>query len=190
MRFDDLFDDLESQLEAEQSAEERDVLAEEERFRLGRLDLRDRLLRAPRSLELRLREGTIIRMDRVAIGKDWCSGQLRGGGADGAGCIVPLHAIGGVRGGRETMLASLEETRESTPLTVRLSLGFAIRDLARRRVAVEVRCPTPIQGTFDRVGRDHADLAIHEAGTSRSERNVRGYEIVPFAAIDWIRIPD
>lgn len=44
MRWDDLFDDLESQLEQELGAEDVDLLAEEERLRLGRLTLRDRLL--------------------------------------------------------------------------------------------------------------------------------------------------
>ena len=51
MRWDHLFDDLESQLEQELGAEEADLLAEEERLRLGRLALRDRfralLARAP-----------------------------------------------------------------------------------------------------------------------------------------------
>ena len=42
VRFEDLFDDLESQLEAELGAEQRDLEAEEERFRIGRLELRDR----------------------------------------------------------------------------------------------------------------------------------------------------
>jgi len=44
MRWDSLFDDLESQLEQELGAEEGDLLAEEERLRLGRLTLRDRLV--------------------------------------------------------------------------------------------------------------------------------------------------
>lgn len=44
MRWDDLFDDLESQLEREMTAEELDLEAEEERLRLGRLSVRDRLV--------------------------------------------------------------------------------------------------------------------------------------------------
>jgi hypothetical protein len=43
MRWDNLFDDLESQLEQELSAEEIDLQAEEERLRLARLGIRDRL---------------------------------------------------------------------------------------------------------------------------------------------------
>ena len=43
MRWDNLFDDLESQLEQELTAEEVDLQAEEERLRLARLGIRDRL---------------------------------------------------------------------------------------------------------------------------------------------------
>jgi hypothetical protein len=48
MRWDSLFDDLESQLKQELTAEEVDLQAEEERLRLARLGIRDRL----RSLHL------------------------------------------------------------------------------------------------------------------------------------------
>ena len=44
MRWDSLFDDLEGQLAREKSLEETDLAAEEERLRLGRLDLRERLI--------------------------------------------------------------------------------------------------------------------------------------------------
>ena len=44
MRWDRLFDDIESQLERELSAEELDLAAEEERVRLARLGMRDRLV--------------------------------------------------------------------------------------------------------------------------------------------------
>lgn len=194
MRFDDLFDDLESQLEAELGAHERDTLAEEERFRVGRLELQDRLRAAPRSLDLRLRTGERLRIERLAIGKDWLSGTIRDGAVDGAGCIVPTRSIVGVRLDDDAVARSLEvdatqQRGPQPPLAARLSLGFALRDLARRRSAVELRCPTPLHGTIDRVGRDHLDLAIHEPGTSRHPRHVVGMEIVPFAAIDWMRLP-
>ncbi|MDI1335854.1 MAG: hypothetical protein PSU94_06675, partial [Lacunisphaera sp.] len=44
MRWEHLFDDLESQLEQELTAEELDLEGEEERLRLGRLSVRDRLV--------------------------------------------------------------------------------------------------------------------------------------------------
>ncbi|MFC7431034.1 MULTISPECIES: hypothetical protein [unclassified Agrococcus] len=193
MRFDDLFDDLESQLEAELGAHERDTLAEEERFRVGRLELLDRLRAAPRSLDLRLRTGERLRIERLAVGKDWLSGTRRESGAGGAGCIVPLRAIAGVRLDDDALVRSLEPGAQhgapAPQLAGRLSLGFALRDLARRRAPVELRCPTPLHGTIDRVARDHVDLAIHEPGSSRHPHHVVGVELVPFAAIDWVRLP-
>ncbi|QCR18734.1 hypothetical protein [Agrococcus sp. SGAir0287] len=193
MRFDDLFDDLESQLEAELGAHERDTLAEEERFRVGRLELVERLRAAPRSLDLRLRSGERLRIERLAVGRDWLSGTIRDVGGDGAGCIVPMRSIAGVRLDDDAVTRSLASAPAPhgapPPLAARLSLGFALRDLSRRRAAVEVRCPAPLHGTIDRVARDHLDLAIHEAGTTRHPRHVVGVELVPFAAIDWVRLP-
>lgn len=194
MRFDDLFDDLESQLEAELGAHERDTLAEEERFRVGRLELQERLRAAPRSLDLRLRSGERLRIERLAVGRDWLSGTIRDGAADGAGCIVPTRSIAGVGLDDDAVLRSLEvddvpPRGAQPPLAARLSLGFALRDLARRRAPVELRCPSPVHGTIDRVARDHLDLAIHEPGTARHPRRVVGVELVPFAAIDWVRLP-
>lgn len=192
MRFDDLFDDLESQLEAELGAHERDALAEEERFRVGRLEVRDRLALAPRTLDLRLRTGERLRIERLALGKDWLSGTIRDGGEADAGCIVPLRSIVGVRLDDDAVLRSLSvppTPPASRPLAERLSLGYALRDLARRRARVELHCPSPLHGTIDRVARDHLDLAMHEPGTSRHPRSVVGVELVPFAAIDWVRLP-
>src|SRR5258708_1844617 len=67
MRWDNLFDDLESQLEQELGAEEGDLLAEEERLRLGRLTLRDRVVAmtppgdgAAQQLKLAMRDGTLL----------------------------------------------------------------------------------------------------------------------------------
>lgn len=189
MRFDDLFDDLESQLEAELGAEERDTLAEEERFRVGRLELRDRLVRAPGVLDLTLSAGARLRIERQQVGRDWVSGTVLDGGPVGADCIVPVHAVVGLRLEQAAVQASLEEPRQQG-LTSRLSLGFALRDLARRRVAVELRCPDPVHGTLDRVGRDHCDLAMHEAGTPRRQAAVTGVQVVPFSAIQWVRVVD
>jgi hypothetical protein len=192
VRFDDLFDDLESQLEAELGSQERDVLAEEERFRVGRLELADRLRAAPRTLDLRLRTGERLRIERLAIGRDWLSGTIRDGGAAGAGCIVPMRSIVAVRLDDDALVRSLEPAAAppgAPPLAARLAVGFVLRDLSRRRAPVELRCPAPLHGTIDRVARDHLDLAVHEPGSPRHPRNVVAVELVPFAAIDWVRLP-
>ena len=60
-----------------------------------------------------------------------------------------------------------------------------LRDLARRRRSVEVLLRTGIRctGTFDRVGRDHADLAVHPEHEARRAGAVQQLRLVPFAQI-------
>ena len=63
--------------------------------------------------------------------------------------------------------------------------------------ALGVRSPPPIVevttadgilvGTIDRVGRDHLDLAVHEAGTARRESAVRDVLMLPIERIVIVR---
>ncbi|MGM1030307.1 MAG: hypothetical protein ACQEWM_10665 [Actinomycetota bacterium] len=188
MRFDDLFDDLESQLEAELGAERRDLDAEEERFRVGRLELRDRIAAAPRQLDLALRGGARLRIRRMALGRDWLNGIVVEGAPADTGALVPLHAIASVTLDADGTAASLRPAAERD-LQARLSFAFALRDLARRRATVMLEGPMPLTGTIDRVGRDHLDLAEHEPGQPRRLGTVRSWRIVPFSSFDWVRMP-
>ncbi|SDR79591.1 hypothetical protein SAMN04489719_0797 [Agrococcus carbonis] len=188
VRFEDLFDDLESQLEAEFGAERRDLEAEEERFRIGRLELRDRIAAAPRLLDLSLRSGARLRMRRMALGRDWLNGVVLEGAPAETGAVVPLHAIVGIELDGDGAAASLRQP-QAGDLQARLSFAFALRDLARRRAPVILEGPTPVAGTIDRVGRDHLDLAVHEPGEHPRLGTVRSWRIVPFTAFDWVRLP-
>src|SRR3954471_11934978 len=85
MRWDNLFDDLESQLEQELGAEEGDLLAEEERLRLRRLTIRDRVTAMTRpgegiseQLRLGLRDGSAVTVAVGSVGRDWLVGELIG----------------------------------------------------------------------------------------------------------------
>lgn len=187
MRFDDLFDDLESQLEAELGAASREVADEEERFRVGRLELRDRL-RAVDALDVSLRSGTRLRVKTMSIGRDWVSGEVLDGAADGTGAVIPLSAIAAVRYDEAAAIASTAPAEERIRLADRLSLGYVLRDFARRRIWVGVEGASPVGGTVDRVGRDHFDVAVHEYGSIRARGNVAHIAVVPFAAVDWIRL--
>ena len=71
-----------------------------------------------------------------------------------------------------------------------MNLGFVMRDLVRRRVAVDVHLSQwrMLAGTIDRAGADHLDIALHEPGTPRRAGEVTGHRIVPFAAVAWIRL--
>lgn len=193
MRWDKLFDDLESQLEREISAEELDLGIEEERLRLGRLGLRDRLLGLVESdLGVILLDGARLRVRPVTIGRDWFSADLVAESGRRSQCIVPLSAVAGLSLSTEQVAESLRPVREEQAhpsLSARLGLTFVLRDLCRRRRALQLVLSTgEVHGTIDRVGRDHLDLAVHEAGAARRDSAVTELRIVPLAAVLLVRL--
>jgi hypothetical protein len=184
VRWDDLFADLEGQLEQELGAEDLDLAAEEERLRLGRLSLRDRIAALTgEELGVELRDGTRMPIRVETIGRDWISGTTAGGRP--RACIVPLEAIGAVLPPSDRVRGSLAvPTEHPDALSRRLGLAFVLRDLCRRRSAVDlVTGSRALHGTIDRVGRDHLDLAEHDPGEQRRPGAVRGVRIVPFAQV-------
>ncbi|MBX3092532.1 MAG: hypothetical protein KF801_08475 [Cryobacterium sp.] len=197
MRWNNLFDDLESQLEHELSAEDIDVRVEQERLRLGRLSLRDRLLSLHDQSEgtgftVRVEVGGILlRIAPSGFGKDWVSGSLIDETSRKLQVIVPFRSIGGVVLDRNQSSSSLRDRNSSPPggLSDRLGLTFVLRDLARRRCELDlVTASGTFHGTIDRVGRDHCDLAVHEAGTPRRESAVSHYRIVPIDQLLLVRL--
>jgi hypothetical protein len=199
MRWDDLFDDLESQLEQELTAEEVDLQAEEERLRLARLGLRDRLRSlssAPathdRSLQLLLADSSRVTVLPATFGRDWMAGELLEQSGKRPPCVVALDAIDSATLTRDQVLQSLGGTgidESPSSLSARLGMPFVLRDLCRRRQPVELRLRHgQLHGTIDRVGRDHVDLAVHEPGTPRRESAVREYRIVRLSQIVLLRL--
>jgi hypothetical protein len=212
MRWDNLFDDLESQLEHELGVEDLELRVEEERLRLGRLSLRDRLRAASgvdagrhRAIRLWLVDGSTMLLRPMTFGRDWLSGDLVADEYDRAGsqvasarALVPLDAIASVGLDDEQLVESLQaepdvdasRTPEESPRLIdRLGLAFALRDLARRRSALTVTSRSgTLHGTIDRVARDHFDLALHDPGAPRRQSNVRGTRIVPMAALILVRV--
>ncbi len=200
MRWDNLFDDLESQLERELSAEELDVSAEEERLRLGRLGVRDRLVaihadaasRTDYSLKLILLSGERMTVRPATFGKDWFSADVIGESSRASTCIVALAGIAGVSFEPTDVAASLRPSGaiDGHPsLSERLGLPFVLRDLCRRRKSVEVvLVESTVRGTIDRVGRDHIDVAMHESGTARRDSAVSEVRLVPLAAVLAVRL--
>lgn len=191
MRWDNLFDDLEGQLEQELSAEDLDVRAEEERLRLGRLSLRDRVVAAHEAdasgIRLLLSDGTTRVARPQTFGRDWFSADLLDGTTRRAHAIVPMAGIAAVLFSREQSTVSLTATPSElsqTSLPARLTLSFVLRDLCRRRTAVDVVTAIgTAHGTIDRVGRDHLDLAVHEAGAARRESAVRELRAIPLTQL-------
>lgn len=200
MRWDNLFDDLEGQLEHELSAEELDVRAEEERLRLGRLSLRDRIAAvhegqgrdAADGIQLFLTSGAPLRVRPVTFGRDWFSADVLDDSSRSSQVIVPMASIGSVVFTRPQSAVSLGATPSElsqTSLPARLTLSFVLRDLCRRRSALEVHTPLgPLHGTIDRVGRDHVDIAVHEVGEARRESAVLQCRAVPLTQILLVRL--
>ena len=199
MRWDNLFDDLESQLEQELTAEEVDLQAEEERLRLARLGIRDRLrsLHAAaepdeRMLRLSLVDGSRATVDPATFGRDWVAGELVEESGRRPQCIVSLDAVVGVALSRSQILQSLDQSggeESAGALSARLGFQFVLRDLCRRRRAVDLWLRDGrMHGTIDRVGRDHLDLAVHEPGHPRRESAVTEYRLVRLGQLMLVRI--
>jgi hypothetical protein len=202
MRWDSLFDDLESQLEHELHSDEADLRAEEYRHRLGRLALRDRIstfsrqagrTTEPVTVELVTGETLVVRPQ--TFGRDWFSADLVIAGEESGAVLILVDAIAAVLVPKAAVGRSLDvpETPESDPrLTDRIGIAFALRDLCRRRAFVHIHCKSAVSavhsGTIDRVGLDHLDLAVHEAGVARRERNVAHSRLVPFGELAYLRL--
>jgi hypothetical protein len=198
MRWDHLFDDLESQLEHELGAEEIDLFAEEERLRLGRLVLRDRVrammphATASQPLSLLLIDGTRVAIAVGAVGRDWIAGELPEGGGTAASCVIPLASVSACFPGGPQLLASTDTESDQRggvgSLASRLGLAFVLRDLCRRRAALHITTPRQqLHGTIDRVARDHVDLAEHDPGVPRRDQGVRAVRMLPMAELVMVR---
>lgn len=200
MRWENLFDELESQLEHELGADQIDLRAEEERLRLGRLSLRDRLVSITASSEpgtaadirLQLRNGDGVLMRPHTFGKDWMAGDLVEPSHRRSQCVLSLAAVVAVLPEREQLMMSMisaPPAAEGTQLIDRIGLPFVLRDLCRRRAGIEViSLAGRMFGTIDRVGRDHLDLAVHQPGSPRREIRVSHYLIIPLEHILYLRI--
>ena len=194
MRWDRFFDDLEDQLASEWEAERAALDTEAERLRLSRVALRDRLGRlidrdpaaGPASFELSDR--TVLAAGVTGVGADWVALEPAAG-RPGA-IVVPFVSIACIGMPHPDLLRSARPAPPRSPLADRLTLGFVLRDLVRRRtsVAVHLASGRALAGTIDRAGADHLDLALHEPGSPRRADSVTGHRIVPFAAISWIRV--
>lgn len=190
MHWDHVFEDLEGQLAAALETEQRSLAAEQERLRVAKLGLRERLRSAAdgaSDLALELTGDTRLRVHAQLVGEDWCAVA----GDDGRAVLVPLAAIVSVG----MSPADLVRTAAVTPprgsrLVERMGLGFVLRDLARRRVPVTVHLHAgrALSGTIDRAGVDHLDLALHDPAAPRRASDVRGMRMIPLAAVGWVRL--
>jgi hypothetical protein len=192
VRWDRFFDDLEGQLASEWEAERAALDTEAERLRLSRVALRERLT----MLEDRDRnavlpsfeivDGTLLSAEVRGVGADWVALQ----GARSVALLLPFAAITAIGMPHADVLRSARPAAARSSLADRMTFGFVVRDMVRRRVAVTVHLThgRMLTGTIDRAGADHLDLALHEPGSPRRASEVTGYRVVPFTAVAWIRL--
>jgi len=194
VRWDRFFDDLEDQLASEWEAERAALDTEAERLRLSRVLLSERLtLLAGRdgaalaTASFDLVDGTALRATVTGVGADWVA--LAPADRPAGAVVAPFTAILGVGMPHADLLRTARAAPPRSPLTERLTFGFVLRDLVRRRAGVAVHLVNGrmLTGTIDRAGADHLDLALHDPGAPRRADAVTGYRMVPFAAVAWLR---
>lgn len=183
MNWDYFFADLEGQLADELSAEQASLATESERLRIAQLDLATRLRSAAVDggrIRLSVRGGQSIDGSLVAVGADWCSVSS---GVEHL-CFVSLAQVTAIRLAQAAMARSLL-TVPATSLADRMTFGFMMRDLTRRRAFVEIGLDDggAVAGTIDRACADHLDLAVHDRGTARRHAEVRDEVMLTYSAI-------
>jgi hypothetical protein len=189
MRWNNLFDDLESRLDSELTTEQLELDAEKERLRLARLTIRGRIAAlgnrgGPDSpLKMTLVTGRSLVVRPTLLGRDWLVGDILDESAGSVRCVVPLRGIIALTLDRGEVIDSvrpLEDADSDERFSGRLGIGFVLRDLCRRRLAVDISLASGrFHGTIDRVGSDHLDLAEHDVDSPRREALVNNYRIVP-----------
>ncbi len=193
VRWQRFFEDLEDQLDSEWEAERAALDTEAERLRLARLRLRDRLLvvlgdAGTAAPVLELSDGTTVAGRLTGVGADWVVVAEQTRRADGV--LVPLSAITAIGLAHADVLRSARADAAAPPsrLAERMSFGFVLRDLVRKRAAVTVAVAgRQLSGTIDRAGDDHLDLALHEPGAPRRTDLVTGYRMIPYGAVLSVR---
>lgn len=193
VQWDRFFEDLEDQLDSEWEAERAALDTEAERLRLARLSLRDRLFahlgdHAEGVPSIEIVDGTVLTGRVTAVGSDWLA--LVGDTRRSDGVVVPLTAIAAIGMVQSDLLRSARGDRPASRLAERMTFGFVLRDLVRKRTPVTVSLAggRTLSGTIDRAGEDHLDLALHEVGSPRRGELVTGFRMIAYPAVLSLRL--
>lgn len=181
MRWENLFADLDAQLEELEAAEQSAEVADRTRREIAQFRLVDRLRPAfGHPVTVHTLGGKVA--GRIAgVGTDW----LLVTEDHRAEALVPLDAITGIVGLGALTAAPGSEGKVAAKLT----LGYALRGIARDRapVAVALRDNVIVTGTIDRVGADFFEMAEHAPGEIRRRTEIAGVRTVPFAGVGFVR---
>lgn len=180
MRWTRLFADLEAQLEQAEATELASEVADRTRRETSAVDLVDRLLPAVGTpLVVGCRGTGPVSGLLSELGPDWLLLEERGRSE----VLVSTAAVISVSGVGPATEAPAGKVWRA------LDLRWALRGLARGRVAVQVVLWDGVlwTGTFDRVGADHAELAVHAVGEPRRAGAVADVVLLPVAAVTLVR---
>lgn len=181
MRWQALFEDLEAQLEAADRTELDGEVRDRARREASLHRAVDRLRPAAgAALTVTVQGVGPLHGRLVDAGTGWL--LLEQGGSD---VLVAWTAVLGVVGlGRATQTPGSEGEVER-----RLDLAWSLRGLARSRTGLQVALVdgSVLDGTLDRVGTDHVELAEHPAGEQRRAGSVRQVRLVPLTALALLR---
>jgi len=148
VRWSSLFADLESQLQAAEDQERLAAVPEVTRAERAAVALADRLRGHAGGLRLALRDGSVVAGEVVDMGPSWV--LLADGPREH---LVPTAGLSWVVGLGEAAAP------DAGPVMSRLTLGHALRAVARDRAVVRVRTDGgDVVGRVDGVGRDHVDV--------------------------------
>ncbi len=191
MRWDRFFEDLEDQLDSEWEAERAALDTEAERLRLSRVPLRERIVglaAAGAELVVESLGGAVTTGVVSRVGSDWLAVQARA--RRPVVTILPLGAVTTLGVPSDAVLASVRGAAPGAALTQRMTLGFVLRDVVRRRIPTSISLTDGrlLVGTIDRAAADHVDVALHEPGAPRRLENVTGYRMIPFDAVAAVRL--
>lgn len=178
VRWDRLFADLEAQAAAAESVELQAEVAERSRAEQGRIHLTDRLRSAEgHPIALTVRGAGIVSGVLRHVGSDW----LLLGAVTEAETLVSLAAVDAVGG----LGAATAPARDRGLVEQSLDFRKALRGVAMDRSGVRVVLVdgTMFDGTLDRAGADHVDLAEHPIGEPRRPGAVRSVRSVVIRAI-------
>ncbi|WP_427383542.1 hypothetical protein [Janibacter sp. G56] len=174
MRWERLFDDMESQWAAEARRDQDAEVADRTRAERAGIGLTERLAaHVGEDLEVRTHSGAVVTGTLDDHGDGWLLvGQA----------LVPLEAV--------ACLTGLRPRAGDAAIARRFALGYALRGLSRDRavVAVTDRSGRTWHGTIDAVGSDALDLSEHAPDEARRRDNVLAARVIPFAALDVIRV--
>lgn len=181
VRWEGLFAELESQADALEAAELASEVAERSRADLARLRLVDRLRPAlGHQLTLSVGPGRTASGQARAVGPDWLLLA-----EEGSEALITLGAVSWLQGLPAASAVPGSEGR----VAARLGLASALRGLVRDRaqLGLLLRDGQLLSGVLDRVGTDHAELAVTAPGEERRRGDVRAVRAVPLSALAVLR---